>query len=317
MKIIEFLNTEIINIEYYGARKPKYHKEEQHYFFETDSLVALSTFDHLNSLKDFFSVIKEKLIENLTDITIKDYTNEDNFPGYLYLDENVNLNYQEALNEQVTTISLIEKDSLTFNFIIIKLINADSQEVLIWLKLKSPLKVENNVFFHNPDNYEVKITKDGLKVANYPGFYIDVNLVSFILFEDDFYILDKDLYQKYFNLETYYLRQASDVVYANDNIISDGELLTKGNAKLIYEYFENIELMFSKLENDEIDKDNVKTMINALNLKLEYNADTNKFILKSAKDLTDLLLLSSGCLGINSLTNEQFKVKKPQYLVED
>lgn len=317
MKIIELLNKEIINIEYYGARKPKYHKEDQNYFFEHDSLVALSTFDHLGSLKDFFQIIKDKLIEDLQDIHIKDYTNQDNFAGYMYLDESVKLNYQESLNEQVTTISLIEKDSLTFNYIILKVINVDNEELLIWIKLKSPLKVENNVFYHNPDNYEIKITKDGLKVDNYPNLYLDINLVSFILCEDDFYVLDKDLYQKYFNLESYYLRQASDVVYSNDNIISDGELLTKGNAKLIYEYFDSIETMFTKLANNEIAKESVTQMISTLNLNLEYNLETNKFILKSAKDLTDLLLLSTGCLGINSLTNEQFKVKKPQYLVED
>ena len=57
-------------------------------------------------------------------------------------------------------------------------------------------------------------------------------------------------------------------------------------------------------------------MINQLNLTLEFTSE-NKFVLKRPKDLMDLLLLSNGCLGINSLTHEKFKVKRPNYLVEE
>ncbi|MDF9867569.1 hypothetical protein OKW22_001144 [Bacilli bacterium PM5-3] len=314
MKLIDSLKKDTKKIEFYGARKPKYNKEEQAFFFENDSLVALSTFDDLNNLNNFYEIIKNSLIEKLDDIHIKDYSNDDNFAGFAYLDQEIKLNYQDSLNEQTTSISLLEKESLSFSYILIKVINEDD-EILIWVKLKSPLKIENNTFYYNPDDYEVKITKDGLKVSNYPAFKVDVNLVSFIYLNDDFYILDKELYQKYFNLETYYDNQASQIVYNNPNIISDGQLLTKGSAKLVCEYFEQIDSMCQQINDGSLSKEKVKEVISFLNLSLEYNDD--KFILKRPKDLMDLLLLSNGCLGINSLTNTQFKVKRPQYLADE
>jgi len=315
MKLLDSIKKETKKIEIYGAKKPKYHKEEQHYFFDNDSLVAISTFDNLNNISSFYEIIKEKLMETFDDIHIKDYNNDDNFAGFAYLDQEVKLNYQDQLNEQTTSISLLEKETLSFSYIIIKVINEEN-EFLVWFKLKSPIKIENNTFYYNPDNYEVKITKDGLKINNYPEFNVDINLLAFIYYNDDFYILDKDLYQKYFNLETYYYKQASLIVYDNDNIISDGELLTKGSAKLICEYFDQIDTMCKQINDGELSKDKINQVISFLNLGLQFN-DDNKFILKRPKDLMDLLLLSNGCLGINSITNTQFKVKKPQYLADE
>ncbi|MEG0284031.1 MAG: hypothetical protein RR543_04375 [Erysipelotrichales bacterium] len=317
MKLESFFKEELTIVEYYGAKKPKYHKEDQQYFFDTDSIVALSALDESDSLKGFFNVISEKLIDMFTNLTIKDYGNDDMYLGYIYLDETTSLNHQEKLNEQIASISLIEAESVTFNYVIVKAINESGEELLIWLKLKSPLKIENNTFLNNPDNYEIKFTKDGIKVDNYPNFYIDTNLIAFVLYENDFYVLDKDLYQKYFNLESYYLKQASQMVYANDNIISDGELLTKGNAKMICEHFEKVEEMLEQLERHEMSSEIVIKVIDQLKLGIQYRSEEDKFILRKPQDLVDLVLLSSGCLGINSITNEPFKVKKPDYLVQD
>ena len=314
MKLIDSLKKKENKIEFYGARKPKYHKEEQHFFFDHDSLVAISTFDDLKNLDNFYEIIKASIIEKFSDIHIKDYNNDDNFGGFAHLDQTITLDYQNTLNEQIASLSLLEKEVLPFSYILVKVTNEDG-DILIWLKLKSPLRVENNTFYYNPDNYEIKFTKEGIKVSNYPAFYLDINNIAFIYCHDDFYILDKELYQKYFNLESYYYKQASQIVYENDNIISDGQLLTKGSAKLICEYFDRIDLMCQQINSGELSKEKVKQIISLLNLGIEYN--DAKFILKRPKDLMDLLLLSNGCLGINSLNDEQFKVKKPQYLADE
>lgn len=316
MKINEYLEKEIINIEYYGAKKPKYHYDEQSYVFAEDSLVALSTFDSSQSLKNLFELIKDKIIEEFSSITIKDYSNADNYEGFAYLDQNVIINYQEQLNQQTTAIKLLNADNLSFSYLLIKVIFADDTEILIWVKLKSPLKVSNNTFVYQADEYNVTITKDHFQINNYPLFKLDLNLIAFIYVENDFYILNKELYQKYFNLETYYYTQASQLVYHNDVIISDGNLLTKANAKLIFEYFDRIEQLTNKIADGTFSQEQIKQMITRLDLAIDYT-DDNKFILKEPKDLLDLLLLSCGCLGINSLTNEPFKIKRPQYLVNE
>ncbi|MDL2212102.1 hypothetical protein LJB88_04425 [Erysipelotrichaceae bacterium OttesenSCG-928-M19] len=316
MNISDYFKTEIINIEYYGARKPKFHKDEQTYYFEENSLVALSTFDNSSQLKNFFKIIKEKLENTFMEFSIKDYSNDDNFEGFIYLDQMLQLNYQEKLNQQLTSITLLGDEALSFSYLLVKCINAEGDDLLIWFKLKSPLKIENNTFNYASDNYDLKITKDGLTIDNYPSIKLDLNGLAFICIKDDFYIINKDLYQKYFNLESYYYYQAEKIVYQNDNIISDGQLLTKTNAKLVYEYFDFIDDLCAKIKSGVYTEQQIKHNIERLNLQLDFNND-NKFILKKAQDLVDLLLLSAGCYGINSLNDEVFKVKKPQYLVDE
>lgn len=318
MNIVDFLRSDITHMEFYGAKRPKYHKEERNFFFENDTLVSLSTFDSAKSLSKFFeNIIKPHLIEQLNEIHIKDYDNKDNFVGFMYLDQDNKLNYLESMNETQASLGLLEAPSLSFPYLVIKLENSDQYELLIFTKLKSPIKVENNVFYTNPENYEIKINKEGMVVDNYPSFNIDLSLISFFYFKDDFYILDKENYQKYFNLETYYQKQASMMVYHNDQIISDGEILTKSNAKFVCEYFENVETFIKQIQEENLSKESITRIIESLNLGFDFIQETDKFILKKPKDLVDLILLSSGCLGINTLTNEPFRVKKPNYLDED
>ncbi|WP_423364189.1 hypothetical protein [Mycoplasma sp. P36-A1] len=318
MNIVDFLKSEITNTEFYGAKRPKFNKEERIYLFENDSLVSLSTFDYAKSLENFFeNVIKDHLIELLDEIHIKDYNNHDNFAGFMYLDQDSKIDYIEKMNETQASLSLLEAATISFPYLIIKCENDESQTFLIWMKLASPIKVENNVFFSKPENYEVKINKEGMVIDNYPSFKLDLAQIAFFNFNNDFYILDKELYQKYLNLETYYQKQASDLIYADDKIISDGELLTKSNSKFVVEYYENVQRFINRIESDEISTENVSKMIEELNLGFDYIVDSGKFLLKRPKDLVDLILLSSGCLGINSLTNEPYRVKKPNFLVEE
>lgn len=313
MKILDFIKKDVLTVEYYGAKKPKYRKDEQAFFFENDTLVALSSFDNKQSLKSFYSIIKEYLIEYFNETEIKDYTNKDLFAGFAYLDKNISLNYQDSLNLQTTSIALIEAETISFNYILIRVVNTDNDEALIWVKLKSPLKIENNTFVYTPTSYQVKIDKDGLSINNYPAFNIDLSLISFIKLDDSFYILDRELYQKYFNLDSYYFSLASDIIYNNDNLISDGQLLTKGHARLICDYFEQIDLLTRQIQNNTLSNHKIQQVIDNLNLQLELT-DENKFLLKKPSDLMDLLLLSCGCLGINVLNDEIIRVKRPQYL---
>ncbi|MGL4383359.1 MAG: hypothetical protein ACRCTA_06545, partial [Bacilli bacterium] len=57
--------------------------------------------------------------------------------------------------------------------------------------------------------------------------------------------------------------------------------------------------------------------IASLNLSLSYQGDNNTFLLKKPQDLKDLILLSSGCLGINQLSGNMYKIKNPNYLEDN
>ena len=316
MKIIDALNSDIKKIEYYASAKPKYNKEEQVFFYDESSLLSLNQFDQSEQFSSFFNVIKEKTKELLENSNILDYSNENNNLGDIYLDQDITLEYDNKMNESLASLQLIEKESLNLSYIIIKIVLED-QDVLLFFKLKNPLKIIDNSLAFEPDVFQFSFQKDGLNISNAAKFNLDINLLVFILFEKDFYVLNKDYYQKYFNLETFYLKQASMIINNYDGIISDGELITKANAKLVYEHHLQIDSMISKIEDGKLNKESLKHMINELNLDLEYQEAQNKFILKKPSDLVDLVLVSCGCLGINQFSNEKYKVKNPKHLVEE
>ena len=145
---------------------------------------------------------------------------------------------------------------------------------------------------------------------------LNIEDIAFIKYQEDFYIINKDLYQKYFNLESLYVEKVKELIYRNSKLVLDEYLVTKASAKMIYEYYGSIEDFIEKMAQDKISIENVANMIKHLDLNLQISEE-KKIILKTPQDLVDLLLLSSGCLGINSLTNEIFKVKKPNYLIKD
>jgi len=317
MKLKDFLNSEHTHIETYGAKRVKYNKEESIYYYENNTLVALNTFDPSKSLQDFFSVkVKEQLLDMLDGIESKPYTNQDNFTGILYLDETTNLTYQETLNESLASIAMLDATMQSFPYLIYKVTN-DSEEMLVYIKLKTPIKIENNQFYVNPTLHQLKIGKDSMSIDNYPTFTIDVENIPFIYYNQDFYVLDKELYQKYFNLNTHYQVQAENMVYHDNNIISDGNLLTKANAKFVCENFELFKFFINEIEDESISKESIQQVIDTWSLSLQYQPEDNKFILKRPKDLIDVILLSSSCLGINSITNQPYKVKRPNYLANE
>ncbi|MGL4382362.1 MAG: hypothetical protein ACRCTA_01445, partial [Bacilli bacterium] len=255
MTLSQFLKTNITNAEFFASKKPKYDKEEAAYVFENDSLVCLNQYDDKQVLLHLTKPIIKQLEDTLEDATFKDYTNTDALAGIINVDKNTSLLYQDNLIPQLCSLALIESERASFSFMIIKLVNDQLEECLVWLKLKAPLKIENNMFVNNHFNYQVAFTKDGVTFDNYPTFNLDISLISFILYDKEFYILEKELYQKYFNLDSFYLYEATNLVYNNNRIISDGSLLTKGNAKFIYDHFYNVEDLFVALEDETISKD--------------------------------------------------------------
>lgn len=315
MKIIDALNSNIKKIEYYASTKPKYNKEEQMFFYDESSLLSLNQFDQNEQFSSFFNAVKEKTKELLENSNILDYSNETNHLGNIYLDQDVTLEYDNKMNESLASLQLIEKENLNLSYFIIKIILED-KDVLLFFKLKNPLKIIDNSLAFDPNIFQFSFQKDGLNISSASSFNLDINSLVFILFEEDFYILDKEYYQKYFNLETFYLKQASIIINNYDGIISDGELITKANAKLVYEHHSQIDSMISKIEDGQLNKESLKYMINELNLDLDYQETQNKFILKKPSDLVDLVLVSCGCLGINQFSNEKYKVKNPKHLVD-
>lgn len=315
MKIIEFLKTENKNIELYACKKPKYQQDIQSYHFENDSLLALNPFDQNNNFENFFPIISGKLIEIFEEYSIEEYTNKNNYEGYIFLNEKIKLSYQEQLNEQLCSLGLIESESVNFNYLLIKIAN-NIDEMLVWIKLKSPIKILNNTFFYQPDVYELKITNKGMAIDNFPKINFSVQDISFIYYHDDFYIMNRDLFQKYFNLNSFVYYQAQLCIDNQPNIICDNQVVTKSNAKLVYENFSAVDYLCDQIKNNQISILDITHTISKLHLDLSIDQD-NKFILKKPSDLIDLILLSSNCMGINQLTDEIIKVKKPQYLIED
>ncbi|MDR3214706.1 MAG: hypothetical protein LBT75_00290 [Bacilli bacterium] len=311
MKIIDLLKKEPTEIEYYACKKVKYLKENQEYYFPENSIVSLNNLDKTKSLSNFYQIIKNYLIENFNQEEVIIYQNhvlDQEFS--ISVDNNIRINLEKVSAYQAD-INLLEDKLLSFNYLLIK-VTIEKQDLLLWFKLKSPLKLENANFIIEKHNYQLAMTKEGLKINNYPTFKLDLAQLSFIYYENDCFIINKDNYQKYFNLEDYYLYHASELIYKNNHLISDGEIINKSNAKMIYNYYDNIDHFINEILSDNIKDDDISLIIDALSLNLSYN--NKQFILKSNQDVIDLLLLASGCLGINKLNNESFKVKKPQYL---
>lgn len=313
MKLMDVLNGEVKKVEFYVVKKPKYHRESVRYEIKENSTLCLSSFDKDNKLTKFYSVIQKRINEIFDEQVIEEYSNDFNQEPNLYLDASITFNYDNVL-EQLCTPSLLE-DSLSLNYLLVKAIY-EKDEILIWIKLKSPLKIEEGVILNEADNFRINFTQENIGIENFPNISFNLDNLAFINYEQDFYIVNKELYQKYFDLETYYVKQVKDLIYRNNSLVLDEFLVTKSNAKMIYEYYEKIEQFIEKLATNELAIEQIETMIDQLNLSLQMSQD-KQIILKTPQDLVDLLLLSSGCLGINSLTNEPFKVKKPNYLIEN
>lgn len=314
MQVQDFFKQEVKNINFYGANKPKYQKDMQVYTFLNGSLVDLSAFDTESKLTSFYSLIKERLIDLFDETTIKEYDNKDNYEGFIYFDQTRDLDYKETLNPSQTSLALIEAESASYNYLLVQVIS-ESDEMLIWLKLKSPLKVINNTFYNETNQFELTIKQDGININNYPSINIDLNSIAFINYNDNFFIFNKDLYQKYLNLDNYFMHQANMFIDEQSALVCDGEVITKANAKLVYENFESINYLCEQLDKDLISEEKLIQSISNLDLDLTY--ENKRFILKKPSELLNLLLLSSGCVGINPLDQSIIMVKKPQFLIQD
>lgn len=310
MKLLEILKETPKKIEYYSIKKPNYNKDSYEYEIISNKSICLTSFDTNKSLEKFYPLITSKLSDIFENQVVEEYSNKEKINSNLYLDSSIIFNY-DNLQEQLCSLDLLE-ENISLNYIIIKGIYQYS-DLLIWIKLKSPLKIENGVLIYDKDNYQINFRQEDISINNYPSLNFNIEDIAFIKYMDDFYIINKELYQKYFNLESFYVRQVKELIYNNNRIISDEYMVTKANSKMIYEHFDKIEQFISKIENNELSLSDVQYLINHLNLSIQAN-EHKQIILKTPQDLVDLLLLSSGCLGINSLTNEKFKVKRPNYL---
>lgn len=315
MTLIEFFKQPVDSINFYAVSKPKFQKDIRAYTFLNDSVLDLSAFDTEDKLLFFYNVIKDKLVSVLEDTAIKEYDNKNNFEGFVYLDEHQELVYQDMLNPTHASLALIEAEAVSYSYLLVQVITKED-EALIWLKLKSPLKVINNTFLNESSLFDLTIKADGLTINNYPSINIDLNSIAFLYYREDFYIFDKELYQKYLNLDNYYVHQANMLVDEQALLVSDGELITKANAKMVYENFNGIATLCDQLEKGIISNEKLRQIINELELDINFSED-NRFILKRPKELLNLLLLSSGCVGINPLDQSIIIVKKPQFLVQD
>lgn len=314
MNLIKALKSEVSKVEFYASKKPKYNKEEQAYQFDNDTIVSLNTFDTKNSLdKLFLEVMQNDLTSLIEEKEVKDYSNQEFENSHIYTDTSVDLD-TSIINANLCSIALIEKESVSLDYLLIKVVSSSNEDILIWYKLKSALKIENNLLNYQKNEIQIQINKDGITYDNYPKFEFDLSSLAFICYDEEFYIFDKSLYQKYFSLENYYFYLANKQIDSNENIISDCNVITKGNAKFVCEYFDNITKAFSDIQINKINTKELSNSIYELNLGLDYNSEDNTFILKKPQDVKDLILLCSGCLGINKLTNEKFKVKKPNSL---
>lgn len=315
MQLQDFFKQEVVSLNFYAANKPKYQKDDQAYAFMPDAVLDLSIFDTENKLDSFYLVIKERLLELLEETTIKEYDNKTNYEGFIYFDKSNELIYQDILNPTQTALALIESETISYSYLLIQIVTKDD-ELLLWLKLKSPLKIVNNTFLNDTNIFELTIKKDNIGINNYPKVNIDLNNIAFLYYKEAFFIFDKELYQKYLNLDNFYVHQANMFIDEQALLVSDAELITKSNAKLIYENFNNISLLCEQLEQGSITNEKLTQIIKELDLDLTFD-ENNRFILKSPKELQSLLLLSSGCIGINPLDESIIIVKKPQFLVQD
>lgn len=317
MEIKDILKQEFSHVELYLAKKTKYNKESKDYFFDRDSLVSLDLYNPNSNFSDLFNNVREYLNTYLSTIdTLQEYTTKDCEAHFLTVDNSIDLDYQESLVKQLCSIALIESESVSFNYLLFKAITHDNEDFMIWIKLKSPVKVVEQQFLNNTNSFTLSIQEDKIVSNNYFNFDFDIENIAFMYYKKEFYIIDSSLYQNYFNLKTLSFLQAENIVYNSDCLINDGEILTKQNAKLIKDYFENVEIFINEIDNDNISRQEVSKMIDILNLSMTYQEEDNKFLLRKPSDLKDLILLASGCLGINKLTDNQYRVKKPNFLEE-
>lgn len=310
MKLLEILNETPKKVEYYAIKKPKYNKDNSEYEIISNTTMCLTTFDKNKSLENFYPLLQAKVKDIFENQVIEEYSNKENTGLNLYFDSSVTFNY-DNLSAQLCSLDLLE-ENISLNYIIVKA-TFQFDDLLIWIKLKSPLKIENGVLIYDKDSYQINFRKDDITINNYPSLNFNIEDITFVKYLDDFYIVNKDLYQRYFNLESFYVKQVKDLIYNNKKLVLDEYLVTKANARMIYEHFEKIDQFILKIELNEISLADIQYLIKHLNLSLQTN-ENKQIILKTPQDLVDLLLLSSGCLGINSLTNEKFKVKRPNYL---
>lgn len=310
MKLLEILNETPKKVEYYAIKKPKYNKDNSEYEIISNTTMCLTTFDKNKSLENFYPLLQAKVKDIFENQVIEEYSNKENTGLNLYFDSSITFNY-DNLSEQLCSLDLLE-ENISLNYIIVKA-TFQFDDLLIWIKLKSPLKIENGVLIYDKDSYQINFRKEDITINNYPSLNFNIEDITFVKYLDDFYIVNKDLYQRYFNLESFYVKQVKDLIYNNKKLVLDEYLVTKANARMIYEHFEKIHQFILKIELNEISLADIQYLIKHLNLSLQTN-ENKQIILKTPQDLVDLLLLSSGCLGINSLTNEKYKVKRPNYL---
>lgn len=313
MKLWDVINQDVKKIEFYAIKKPKYHKESVRYEIKENSSLCLTTFDKNKQLEQLYPLLIKQIKDIFNNQQLEKYSNEFNQEPNLYLDSSIDFNY-DLLLEQLCTPGLLE-ESLSLNYLLVKGIY-QNDDLLIWIKLKSPLKLEHGLFVFDKNTYQLNFNQNDIGISNYPQLNFNIEDIAFIKYQEDFYIINKDLYQKYFNLESFYVEKVKELIYRNSKLVLDEYLVTKASAKMIYEYYGSIEDFIEKMAQDKISIENVANMIKHLDLNLQISEE-KQIILKTPQDLVDLLLLSSGCLGINSLTNEIFKVKKPNYLIKD
>lgn len=315
MEIKDILKQEFSHIELYLAKKAKIDPQTKMYTFKKDTLVNLDLYNPNNNFEGLFNKIREYLNSRLATVDqLHEYSIENGGAYDLCVDNNIQLDYNETLVKQLCSLALIESEEVNFNYLLFKAVSHDKEDFMLWIKLKSPVKVRDQNFSINHNSFTLSIHQDKIVTDNYFNFKFEVENIAFMYYKKDFYIIESSLYQNYFNLKTQDFLKAEETVYNSESIISDGAILTKQNVKLINVYFQNVEDFVEKIHTEEINKHKVIQTINELDLNLIYDESNNKFILKKPSDLKDIILLASDCLGINKLTERKFRVRRPDFL---
>lgn len=136
MKLLEILNETPKKVEYYAIKKPKYNKDNSEYEIISNTTMCLTTFDKNKSLENFYPLLQAKVKDIFENQVIEEYSNKENTGLNLYFDSSVTFNY-DNLSAQLCSLDLLE-ENISLNYIIVKA-TFQFDDLLIWIKLKSPL----------------------------------------------------------------------------------------------------------------------------------------------------------------------------------
>lgn len=317
MKIKEIIKGTMGHVEVYLARKVKFDKQTNTYLYEKDSLINLDNYNKTSNFGELFERVRHYLNLYLDPISkLEIYNTRDCNDHYLSVDSKVHLGFVRGLEKQLCTPSLVEADSVSYNYLMIKAKTRENEDFIVWLKLKKAVKVIEQQF-NNLENEYTLIIKDTF-VESINDFKIDVDIADapFMYYRGDMYVMNPPVYQAYFNLDTTIFSKASDLIYNCDSIISDGEIVVKSKAKKIVDTFEQLTEFFTMLNNGQIAPVMVKGLIDDFKMNITYNEEDHKFIVRTSAALDDLIAMATGCIIINKVNDRKIRIKNPKEIEE-